>query len=120
MSTDRARTLAGYAVYGTMALGAVAAIDRRSMGPLQLGCGLASILSGLVLLRRPDWSGRLLGSSVSFSLWVGLGFVLMSASTEHLVTGAAETAVGVLSIACILIGWRLDFRARTRSPGRAS
>ena len=120
MSTDRTRTLAGYAVYGVMALGAAAAIDRRSLGPLQLGCGLASFLSGLALLRHPDWSGRLLGRSASFSLWFGLGFVLMGASTEHLVTDTLKTAVAILSVACVLIGWHLDFRARTRSPGHAS
>jgi hypothetical protein len=112
MSTDRPRTLAGYAVYGLMALGAAVAIQRRSMGPLQLGCGLGSILSGLILLRRPDWSGRLLGRSIPFSLWIGSAFFLMGVCTEHLVEGAAHTATAILSMACILIGWRSDFRSR--------
>jgi len=116
MTTDRLRLAASLTVYGIMALGMVASIEQRAFGPMQTGAGLSSFLAGLVLLRRPDWSGRLLGRSAAFNLLGGLAFLGMAASFEHLVTGAAESVTVCLSIACLLTGLFLDHRARQRIP----
>jgi hypothetical protein len=114
MSTKRAHLLACLAVYGIAALAVATEFELRSWTPVLAGCGLASILAGVILRQRPALGGVLLGRSPVGNVLSGVAFLGLAAAGEDLVTGPAKVMAGWFCLACLLIGCVVDIRARRR------